>query len=154
MSETSFEIDDKIHPSIFITNTTCHFITTLSQILISQPTYNSTRRLGKKARDKIQSHGGTVWFFRLDLWVIKSIDRPPPQSASSCSPHLGHCLTTTRPLGQHTVLPQCNLLFNQLFNPSTTIANSNPVYLTTLFPNSSSFFDYYNVVSLAITSNE
>lgn len=39
----------------------------------------------------------------------------------------------------HTVLPQCNLFFSQLFENDTP-------FLTTLFPESSTFFSQYNVV--------
>ncbi|OWZ59604.1 hypothetical protein C356_00820 [Cryptococcus neoformans c45] len=38
----------------------------------------------------------------------------------------------------HTVLPQCNLFFSQLFENDTP-------FLTTLFPESSTFFSQYNI---------
>lgn len=41
--------------------------------------------------------------------------------------------------GSHTVLPQCNLFFFQLFENDTP-------FLTTLFPESSTFFSHYNIV--------
>jgi len=50
----------------------------------------------------------------------------------------GYKLTT----GRHTVLPQCNLFFNQLWNEDSE-------YLDILFPSSSDFYSYYSVVSLA-----
>nr|XP_019000641.1 uncharacterized protein I203_06686 [Kwoniella mangroviensis CBS 8507]OCF64102.1 hypothetical protein I203_06686 [Kwoniella mangroviensis CBS 8507] len=40
--------------------------------------------------------------------------------------------------GSHTVLPQCNLLFSQIWN-------ADPPSLTNLFPDSSEFFTNYNV---------